>query len=465
MPMDKKGTKILVLGFDGASPKLIDKWIDSLPTFKIFKEKGIFGRTIPPIPAQTPVAWTTFMTGKNPGKHGVFSFVFRQVGTYERSIIDPKMQSSKTLWRILSDGGKKVGVINVPMSDVEKINGFIIPGFLSRSEGVPHPDSVKAKIKRKFGIDKLLGDLEVDTLEKAQSDPELFFERVNQITDEMVKICLYLIQEEKWDFFMAVFMGTDRIQHFFWKHVDSAHPKFEQNALSALVKEFYVKMDKIVSRFLECIDKDTVIIVLSDHGFCPIYKEVIVNNYLEERGFLVTKAGKIDLEKSKAVSYGYGDIWLNVKGREPRGIIDLSKDYEDVRVEISKELKRIEIDGEKPIRDVKRREQLYWGPYLNQAPDLTMIFNAGWQAARHPEITKRNPLKRYVNDNPRWSGGHDGTHDPRDVPGMMTIKGPQIEKAQGITVHLWDVAPTMLHLYGISIPGDMDGKAISLFRD
>lgn len=318
--------KTLVLGFDGASPRLIDECVDSLPTFKMFKEQGISGLTIPPVPAQTPVAWTTFMTGKNPGNHGIFSFVLRQKGTYDRKIIDPAMLRSKTLWHVLSDAGKRVGVVNVPMSDVEQIDGFIIPGFLSRREGMPHPASVKAKIKRKFGIDRLTGDLEIDILQKAQSDPELFFERVNQITDEMAEICFYLIREEKWDFFMTVFMGTDRIQHFFWKYIDPTHPKFEENALSGLVKKFYIKIDKIVSRFLEYVDEDTVVMVLSDHGFCPIYKEIIVNNYLEEQGFLTTtKSGKIDLEKSKAVSYGYGDIWLNVKGREPKGTINPKK--------------------------------------------------------------------------------------------------------------------------------------------
>jgi len=454
--------KVLVLGFDGASPKLISRWINHLPTFKRIKENGILGEIIPPIPAQTPVAWSTFMTGKNPGNHGVFSFAFRQMGTYERKIIDPTMLKSKTLWHILNDAGKRVGVINVPMSNGEQINGFIIPGFLSRSEGIPHPSSVKAKVKRKFGIDKIAGDLEINVLEKAQSDPELFFERVNQITDEMAEICFYLILEEKWDFFMPVFMGTDRIQHFFWRFIDSTHPKFQENALGGYVKKFYMKIDKIVSRFLECIDEDTFAIILSDHGFCPVYKEVIINNYLEEARFLTTKSGKIDLEKSKAVSYGYGDIWLNVKGREPKGIIDsnkeYNKEYEDTRTEIVNELKRIEIDGEKPVRDVKKREQIYWGTYLNQAPDLIIIFNVGWQAARQPEITVKNRFKRYVNDNPRWSGGHDGTHSPLDVPGIIGVLGPRMPSRKELRVSLWDVAPTILSLMGVPIPADMDGK-------
>jgi len=457
--------KILVLGFDGASPNLINQWIDHLPTFKTFKQKGALGLTIPPIPAQTPVAWTTFATGKNPGKHGIFSFALRRKGTYERSIIDPRMVKSKTLWRLLSDAGKRVGVINVPMCDFEDVNGFIIPGFVSRSEGIPYPNTVKEKVKQKFCIDKLTGDLEIEILEKAQSDPQLFFERVNQITDEMAEICLYLLQEENWDFFMSVFMGMDRIQHFYWKYVDSTHPKFEENTLSRLVQDFYIKADRIVGNFLKNVGEDTLVVVLSDHGFCPVYKEVIVNNYLEEKGFLTTNSGKVDLEKSKAVSYGYGDIWLNVRGREPEGLIDPTDEYESLRADISNELKKIEVEGEKPIKAVKKREELWWGTYLSKAPDLNIIFNIGYQAARQPEITEKNKLKRYVNDNPRWSGGHDGTHDPLDVPGIIGILGPEIKGGKEIQVHLWDVAPTILNLMEVAIPNDMDGKPIPLPKE
>jgi len=437
---------------------LIDRWKDHLLNFKAFKEKGILGVTIPPIPAQTPVAWTTFATGKNPGKHGIFSFAQRVKGMYERRIIDPGMVKSRTLWRLLSDAGKRVGVINVPMCDSEDVNGFIIPGFVSRSEGIPHPQAIKEKVRKKFGITRLTGDLEIDTLEKAQSDPELFFERVNQITDEMAEISLYLLQEERWDFFMSVFMGMDRIQHFFWKHIDPTHPKFEENAISRLFKNFYLKADCIVGNFLKSVDKDTLVIVLSDHGFCQVSKEVIVNNYLEESGFLITNSEKINLEKSQAVSYGYGDVWLNVKGREPKGLIDPTGNYEAVRTEISNQLKKIEIDGEKPIKDVKKREELWWGSCLKDAPDLTIIFNAGWQAARQPEITEKNQLKRYVNDNPRWSGGHDGTHDPLDVPGIIGVLEPNIKGGKQIKVELWDVAPTILNWMKVPIPSDMDGK-------
>ena len=122
----------------------------------------------------------------------------------------------------------------------------------------------------------------------------------------------------------------------------------------------------------------------------------------------------------------------------------------------------IVIDGEEPVKDVKKREDLYWGAHQNEASDLTTIFNTGWQAARSPEITSRNKQKRYVNENPRWSGGHDGTHDPNDVPGLLAILGPEMEDAKQISVHLRDIAPTILRQMNIPIPNDLDGRPFKI---
>ncbi len=460
--MPAKKSKILVLGFDGASPKLIDQWIEDLPTFKRLKTHGIFGHTIPPIPAQTPVAWTTFMTGKNPGKHGIFSFMMRKKGSYRRQIAQPSMTNSKTIWHLLSEGGKKIGVINVPMSDAEQIKGFIIPGFLSPTEGTPHPEKIKNIISRKFGIESLTGDVETEILRNVDKAPEKFFKRTNEITEETAQISQFLAQKEDWDFFMTVFMSTDRIQHFFWNYVDSTHEQHEKNKFTQLVKDHYVKLDGIMKDFLELIDKETIVIVLSDHGFCQVSKELVINNYLEELGFLKAKNDRVDLERSEAVSYGYGDIWLNVKNREPQGLIKLGKEYEKTRNAIIQALKNLRMDGEKPFKDIKKREEIYWGEQLSNGPDLMAIFNTGWQAARRPEIMEKQPSGTYVNEKPRWSGGHDGTHDPVDVPGIIGIIGPNTQKPLKIQVHLWDLAPTILQIMNMPIPHDMDGQPIQL---
>ncbi|MBO3802841.1 MAG: alkaline phosphatase family protein [Candidatus Brockarchaeota archaeon] len=451
--------KVVVLGFDGASPDLVDEWIDHLPALGRFKDRGVLGRTVPPVPAQTPVAWATFMTGKNPGKHGVFSFIARRSGTYERDVAEPKKLKSKTIWKIVREAGKKAVTINVPMTDAEE-GVTSVPGFLSSLEGVPQPKSLGEKVARKFGIDRVRGDLGTETLDRVDTDPDLFFEEVNEITEEMAEISLCLLQEESWDLFMPVFMGLDRIQHFFWKCVDPNHPRHEESEYGELVRKFYVKIDEIAGEFLKSAGEDALTMVVSDHGFCPVHTEVVVNDYLAEEGFLEARDGEIDLEGSMAVSYGYGDVWLNVKGREPRGVVSAGEEYEKTRDGIMECLGKIEVGGKRPIKAAKRREELWWGPYLNEAPDLTAIFNVGYQAARRPLIT--NGPRRYVNLNPRWSGGHDGTHDPGDVPGILGIVGPGIPKGKRVEARLWDLAPTILDLMGIPIPADIDGKPLAL---
>lgn len=452
---------MLVLGLDGASPLLIDRWIDQLPTFRRFAKEGVFGQTIPPIPAQTPVAWSTFMTGKNPGNHGVFSFAMRGRGTYERKIIEPETLKSKILWQILNEEGKKSVIINIPMADA--VEGVLtIPGFLSRREGTPYPERLREEIRQRFKIERLRGDVETDVLEMVQADPDLFFEKVAEITDEMADVTSFMLREEKWDFFMCVFMGLDRIQHFFWKYVDPNHPRYEESRYGKLVKDFYIRFDRIAGNFLESVDMDTWVMVVSDHGFCPIHTEVILNNYLEEEGFLFRGPEEVDVKRSKAISYGYGDIWLNVKGREPNGIIAPGEEYEATRSDIMECLKGISIDGKRPIKDVKKREEIWWGLYLDEAPDLTAIFNVGYQAARRPMIAGKNEMKRYVNSAPRWSGGHDGTHDPEDVPGIIGILGDGVPRGKEIKINLWDIAPTILDLMDVPIPADMDGKPLRL---
>lgn len=403
------------------------------------------------------------MTGKNPGGHGIFSFAMRRRGTYERRIIGPEMVKTPTLWQILREAGKRTATINIPMTDVENAGDLAIPGFLSMSEGIPHPKSVREKIKKKFNTDRLHGDLEIEILNKVETDPDLFFERVNEITDEMAEICFYLFQLEEWDFFMPVFMGLDRIHHFFWRNIDPTHPRYEKNKYTTIVKNFYTKIDKIVDEFMETVDEQTLVMVISDHGFCPVHTEVIVNNYLEEEGYLKMKSGKIEVEKSKAISYGYGDIWLNVKGREPKGIITGNEGYETTRNQVAECLKRITVNHNKPIKDVRKREGVWWGSYLKDAPDLNIIFNVGYQAARRPQIISKSTLKRYVNNNPRWSGGHDGTHDPEDVPGIIGIIGPGIPAGKHLKAHLWDLTSTILKLMDVPIPPDMDGKSSSLW--
>ncbi|MGQ9515006.1 MAG: alkaline phosphatase family protein [Thermoproteota archaeon] len=213
---------------------------------------------------------------------------------------------------------------------------------------------------------------------------------------------------------MSVFMELDRIQHFFWKYVDQSHPKYEDVKYNELVKEHYVKIDKIMGEFMRSVDEDTFIIIVSDHGFCPVHTEVFLNNYLEEHGFLVRINGEVDVKCSKAISYGYGDIWLNIGGREPEGMIAPGEEYEVLREEIADCLMEIENDKG---REEEGRDLV--GSLLERSSRLDRCLQLWISSCQ--ETTDLKDQRRYINENPRWSGGHDGTHDSADVLGILGI--------------------------------------------
>jgi predicted AlkP superfamily phosphohydrolase/phosphomutase len=455
--------KVCVIGLDGASPLLINAWLNELPTFRRFRDEGLWGRSIPPLPAQTPVAWTTFMTGQNPGKHGIFSFIQRVPGSYQRRIAAPPFIRSDSLWQILSGHGKRVGVINVPMSTYTGINGFMIPGFLDHYEGIPQPRSVAENIQKLFHVSTMPGDVETEFLAQARSNPDALLNRIEEITALNAEISLYLLEHEPWDFFMAVFMGTDRISHFFWNHIDPTHPQYVQNAFTDRAKRYYQSVDTILAEFLKRLPSDTLTVLVSDHGFCPVTQEIFINNYLQDNDYLHVHDEKVDVIQSLAVAYGYGDIWLNVAGREPSGRIHPGGEYHRIREAIIAALLRIRINSVAPIQQVVKREDIYWGPYVAEAADLIAIHNRNWQSARRPEILLQATKRDYIRDTPLWSGGHDGSHNPEEVPGILGFLGPHLDTHQSpLTARLWDVAPTILHYLDIPVPQAMDGQPMVL---
>jgi predicted AlkP superfamily phosphohydrolase/phosphomutase len=458
--------KVLVIGLDGASPSIVNDWIGELPAFKKFQTEGLLGYSIPPIPAQTPVAWTSFMTGKNPGKHGVFSFIQREQGSYRRRVANPRQLHDTTLFQILSEYGKRLCVLNVPMTSYSRINGVMIPGFLDSREGIPQPKQFQEMIKRKFGLDSLPGDVDTETLSQAKTNPDRLLNKIFEITEVLADVTLHCLKELTWDFFMTVFMGTDRIGHFFWRYMDKKHPQYLENEFTSQSRKYYRLIDDILLKIIQAIPKDTLIILISDHGFCPISKEIYLNNYLQKLGLIETTNDHVNLETSKAIAYGYGDIWLNVRGREPHGIIDKQRSYDMIRDEIIKALQELQIDGEKPIQKVVKKEDIYCGPLVPDAADLLTIFNTNWQAARRPEILPLNSSEHYVNNKPLWFGGHDGTHNPNEVPGILGFLGANLFRGTHSPIaYLWDVVPTILNVLDLPIPRDLDGKIIPILQN
>jgi predicted AlkP superfamily phosphohydrolase/phosphomutase len=438
-----KGKKVVVIGPDGTPLSLIQKLIEQgeLPNFqRIFKDGSVRPMTSA-IPSVSSVAWSSFMTGKNPGKHGIYGFLDRRPNTYDTYIPNAAVMRSETLWEILSRHGKRVVVMNVPVTyPPRQVNGILVGCFLSpKLEKATYPPQVADQLKN-MGY-----RLDVDPWQ-AREDRDKFVEDLYYTLDKREEAMAHFMATEEWDFFMLQIMETDRLHHFLWEEMETGDPKYAPAFL-----KLYHKLDALLGRLYDRLGGDTTLIVMSDHGFTLMKKEVYINRWLEDHGWLsFTKQPPESLNdihpESKAYSMDPGRIFVNLRGREPRGSVDLGKEYEEVRKEIIDSLSGLSDpdSGEPMIEKVYRREEIYSGECYAQAPDLVAMPHRGYDL-------KGSIKKDVLTDRGVINGAH--TYDDA----MLYIQGQDIQKDEAAIV---DVMPTILHLMGVPIPQDVDGAVL-----
>jgi len=438
-----KGKKVVVIGPDGTPLSLVQKLIvqGELPNFqRIFKDGSVRPMTSA-IPSVSSVAWSSFMTGKNPGKHGIYGFLDRRPNTYDTYIPNAAVMRAETLWEILSRHGKRVVVMNVPVTyPPRQVNGILVGCFLSpKLEKATYPPQVAEQLKNMgYRID-------VDPWQ-AREDRDKFLEDLYYTLDKREEAMDHFMKTEDWDFFMLQIMETDRLHHFLWEEMETGDPKYAPAFL-----KLYHKLDALLGRLYDRLGEDTTLIVMSDHGFTLMKKEVYINRWLEDHGWLsFTKQPPESLNDihpdSRAYSMDPGRIFINLRGREPRGSVDLGKDYEDVRSELIDSLSGLSDpdSGEPMIEKVYRREEIYSGECYAQAPDLVAMPYRGYDL-------KGSIKKDVLTDRGVINGAH--TYDDA----MLYIQGEDIQKDEASIV---DVMPTILHLMGVPIPQDVDGAVL-----
>lgn len=502
--------KILIIGIDSGTFDIVNPMVRSgkLPNLSRLIENGTSGRLQSTTPPVTPPAWVSFMTGKNPGKHGVFDFYVSPSYGYMRPVWNSNYIKAKTIWRLLSENGLRVGVINLPMTyPPEKIKGFIIPGFqysLDSEKNFSHPPELMQEIKEKVGEYRVIyGDMEslyTNKLDKLLMEWSDIFELRR-------KTILYLIEHKPWDVFMAVFYSVDVMQHHFWRFFDTAHPLHDPNLAIKyrhVIPEFYEKIDSALGDILQRIGNDVKIIVLSDHGAGPEEEAFSINNWLSKEGFLHFKkflfpvwrfrfphlfykalrrlrfpgiAWTIPLDQLKTLgkavdpreglnipffidwnnTLAYGGnhteqgIYINLKGREPLGIVEKGREYERVREQIIEKLRKLRNpkSGEPVEVRIFKKEDVYNGPYINDAPDIFVEIK-GVRCLMQKEIHHQ---KLFYNSNKS-----SGTHR---MDGILILKGSGIKSGHSVEgTKIIDMAPTILYALGLPIPEDMDGKVI-----
>lgn len=504
--MNKK--RILIIGLDGATFDIIRPMVEAgrLPTLAKLMSEGAWGNLQSTVVPITPPAWTSFMTGKNPGKHGVFGFFDQSKGSYKTSTVTGSSIKSKKIWNYCDN--ERIGLIDIPMTyPPEDINGYMVSGWPVPSDMsvFTSPPEFHTEIISEIGeymIDETFSSL-------SQGNPIDALRHLYRYTGMRRDVALYLLGKKgPFDIFAIVFRGTDFIQHEAFKFHDEGYSKANPEIcrkFKGVIFQFYEKIDSIVAELIEYMGNDAITIIMSDHGGGPLEKKFYINRWLKKEGFLSLKRrispkgihfGKktlseiiqrlgvsylnffipstfrrmripylkpylkhpislIDWQKTTAFAYFNrtdGVIRINLEGREPEGIVK-QKDYDRVRNEIIEKFMGL-VDpetGKSVIQQIYKREDIYHGPYLEDAPDILVLT----QNTSHT-------FSSAIDDGVILEKPKDPAPAPHKMEGIFIIKGPGIKAGQVLSgLNITDVAPTVLYLMGKPIPDSMDGRVIS----
>jgi predicted AlkP superfamily phosphohydrolase/phosphomutase len=338
------------------------------------------------------------------------------------------------------------------------ITSFLTPSTKSR---FTYPPELQAE------VEELVGDYMLDVEGFRTEDKQRLLRQIVDMTDQHFTVVKHLVQTKPWRFFMYVEMGPDRMHHGFWKCSDPQHPKYVLGSpFENAIKEYYQHIDRQVGELLGLLDDDTIVLLVSDHGAKRMEGGICINEWLRQEGYLVLKQeppkgiipmakAEIDWSRTRAWGAGgyYGRVFLNVEGREPQGII-APQDYENVRDELTAKLEAITDAKGRNIRTRAYKAQEIYRECKGIPPDLIVHFgDLYWRSV--------------------GSLGHGGIHTfengigPDDANhaqhGVLAAYDPRRTIGRRIDrLHVMDVAPTILDLFGLPIPSDMQGKVIKI---
>lgn len=501
--------KVVVIGLDGVPFQLIRNWAEEgiLPNLAALMDRGISGPLQSTTPPTSAPSWSSFITGMNPGKTGIYDFLCRREGEYQFPPVNSRMRHGRPIWSIIGDAGGRVGVVNIPMSyPVDRVNGFMISGWMT-----PHGAGDYLYPREMADeLNSVVGNYRIYPTETfSESKRESFFKASYGLMEMRTKANLHLLKKDT-DFFMTVYFDTDRILHQLWHYLDPGHPwRTPGNGkdLSGEVKAYFHKLDENIGRLLAEVKEDDVVMIMSDHGMGAAHRFVVMNNWLLSSGYIRLKRGAlsmvkkslfnlgftlrnihiivdklgmakyaeykanyfvdhilkkvflsfndVDWTRTKAYSFGrmLGSIYLNVKGREPMGMVEPGEEYHQVRDEIVASLEefRDPRTGEKMIGRIALREELYQGGHFEKAPDIMV-----WPADPTNIFFGLTDFgaARLIAPVYRYSGMH------RDE-GMLIAAGPGVKKGMPVIgAGITDLAPTILHIMGVPVPRDMDGRIL-----
>lgn len=495
--------RVVILGLDGATWDLLTPLLDAghLPNLARVRAGGAWGTLASTTPPFSATAWTTFATGVNPGKHGVFDFWYHGPDG-KRLPIDAMSVRAPALWRRLSDAGRRVAVIGVPVTyPPMPVNGVMMSGLLTPPGAATftYPGSLAEELRAATGVYR-------PDPYAAITQSIAFLRAALYWTEQQERAHRYLLEQEPWDCFIQVTQATDAIQHFFWTYLHPGHADYEARGAAryrALALAVFRQLDDIVGQRARQLGEDDVLLLMSDHGFGEATHWFNLNRFLAEAGFLALSrqpalawggltqerilgilrrldilglrgrlrnrtrlkfrqqidrlvAPPIDWARTRAyaASTSAEAVYLNVRGREPDGIVEPGAEYERVREEIIRALAEVRdpATGQAVFRAVYRREDLYHGPYLEHAPDILLAVGD-----RPYVLADRLGSASVFERIPRQAAR--GRHRP---DGILVAYGRPVRAGTQVTsARLADLAPTILALIGLPVPQEMDGRVLA----
>lgn len=470
--------RVLVLGLDGAEPESLRHWaeIGVMPFMQELLQDGASGVLRSTIPPYTPTAWTSIVTGVNPGRHGVFGFT-RWTDDGREILVDSNVCRCKTVWDYMTEQDRPSIVVNVPITYPPRdIKGVLISGM-----GTPKDASVIAApgewqeriegIVPGYVADVSIGETAAASESKALATVGLIESALRQ----RLTLTEYLLGREPWEFAMVVLEAPDRLQHLFWKQLEpSAPPSPKRDRLLRVYRE----LDEGMRRLVQSAERDgpVVVVVVSDHGFQGQDWNLFINNHLIRSGLLTLKNGsspsrlaralptqarrfagrvvshmpmvrsvsaanEIDWDRTRAFSGRVFEQGVYIKPGDGDPAAD--------RAEIRSILEGMPgPDDEQVVKEVLERENIYTGPWVSDAPalfpilDLPGVLMAG--SLSHRELWEQQP-------------GPFGTHHE---DGVIVAVGPGVAKTSGLIADAQDVAPTLLRRLGSPFPIGLDGGPI-----
>ena len=506
--------RVFCIGLDGGTFDLVDRFVGEgrLPHLGRFLREGTRAELRSVLLPFTPQAWSSFLTGVNPGRHGIFGFKEKSANDYSFQLVNARRLRSKTLAQMLGDAGKKVILLNVPMNyPPPAVNGIVVGGMDSPgiSSNFTHPPEVKDEIlglAKDYVIHLHVGAGYLDSDVKRREAVRALL----AVAAARERVILHLMDKYPWDLFALNFGETDQVQHHFWRYLESG------GEFQDAIRQVYERIDEAVGRITAKLGDDVVQLVVSDHGAGAASNLVFfIDEWLRSegllqfrnvavakrvaRGFLgfvldslsrtlsssakdalmrrfpqlrartqgFVRRSLVDWSKTSVYSGEHpATLRVNLAGRDRSGIVTGTQRYEELRTALIDKLRGLvdPVSGKALIEEVYRREEVYHGPFLESAPDLILvpkdfahqILGGPYPRNRHYRqvISTKDARKFFVN----------GTHR---MNGMFIARGKDLHAGRSLPrLEITDLCPTILYSLGMPVPNGLDGRVVTeIFTD